>query len=198
MIGFTLRAAVQGSLDKQYGTIVDYDRLVRYDTRIDRNADEDDPTAAERIKVCLDEAGCKSVGVYDTLIAYRVTDIQTAELLCGDIAEINEMYHLRDWITGEPVAPSDDGIFIQKRLAEIYGFDIGSEFEVAVSGNGTRGAKVRVAGIYNNYIGRFMLMTPAYYEKMFGSACGENAFFVKLNGRGRCRARGKAQSHRGL
>ena len=173
VIGFTLRTAVQGSLRNQYTSIVNYDKLIRFGTK-------ESETAGEDIAAALSEAGCEHTAVYDTYISYRVTDIQAAELLCGDISGIDDMYHLRDWQTGAPIPPTDDGILIQRRIAEIYGLDVGSQFEIAV--NITDTAKVRVAGIYDNYIGRYMIMSPAYYEKLFGERHAENAYFVRLGG----------------
>ena len=172
VIGFTLRFAVEGSLKKQYTTIVDYDAVIRFDSEASETAETD-------IAAQLGAAGCSYTALYDTGISYRVTDIQAAELLCGDIAEISELYHLRDRNTGEPISPTDDGILIQRRIAEIYGLDKGSEFDIAIGG--TKVATVRVAGVYENYIGRYMILSPAYFEALYGETSVNNAFFVKLN-----------------
>lgn len=42
--------------------------------------------------------------------------------------------------------------------------------------------RVRVAGIFDNYIGRIMLMSPACYRSLTGEDCRTNAFYFRLNG----------------
>ena len=41
---------------------------------------------------------------------------------------------------------------------------------------------MRVAGVFENYIGRTMFMSREYYEHVFGKAPIENAFLVSLDG----------------
>ena len=38
-----------------------------------------------------------------------------------------------------------------------------------------------MAGVYENYIGRYMILSPAYFEALYGETSVNNAFFVKLN-----------------
>ena len=173
VIGFTLKSAVEGALARQYDKIVDYDGRVRFDTAINENASRD-------IRGVLDEMGAKYTELYDGVVTFRIRDNLVGELLCGDIAEFSEFYHLHDWRTDEPLAPTDDGILVQKRTAESYDLEVGSELELTL-GN-AQSAKVRVAGIFDNYIGRVMLMSRAYYRQMYGEDCVNNLYYVKLNG----------------
>ncbi len=172
VIGFTLKSAVTGSMERQYTEIVDYDLKVSFDAEV--------TGCAEKIGRRLTESGAEYVALYDANITYRITDNQVGELFCGDLAAIDRLYHLRDWKTGEPLAPTDEGILIQRRLAELYGLDVGSEFEIAVGG--TRTATVRVAGIFEHFIGRPIVMSPACYEAIYEERCGVNTCFVRLNG----------------
>lgn len=173
VIGVTLKTSMSGSLSKQFDGIVDYDWLVNY------NPEEADTAEAE-IEKLLQDAGTEYMPVHFTNITYRVSNIQTAELFCGDLDRLENFYHLRDWKTGAPSEPSDDGILIQRRIAETYGIDMGSSFEITI--DGTRTASVAVAGIFEHYVGRPMVMSPACYERLFGEACTPNAFFVRLGG----------------
>ncbi len=100
--------------------------------------------------------------------------------ILGGTDALQRFYHLYDWKTGEPLRSSDDGILIQKRAAECFGLDVGSEFEIALGG--TRLATVRVARIFDHYVGSPMIVSPPYYERVFGEACEPSAFFVRLNG----------------
>jgi ABC-type lipoprotein release transport system permease subunit len=173
VIGFTLKSAVIGALENQYTRIVDFDGRIKFDTKTAENA-------AEEISQRLKSEGVDYTELYDGVVTFRVTENLVGELLCGDIAEISEYYHLLDWKTGEPLPPSDDGILVQKRTAETYDLEVGSELELTLGS--AESAKVRVAGIFDNYIGRVMAMSPAYYQKVFGRECATNAFYVRLNG----------------
>jgi ABC-type lipoprotein release transport system permease subunit len=173
VIGVTLRTAMLGSLDRQLDEIVAYDWQVRF-------SPEESDTAAEEIEALLTEAGTDSAAFCHADAFYRFDTLQIAELFCGDMDEIGEFYHLRDWKTGERLRGTDAGILIQRRVAESYGLDRGSVFELVLGG--TRTADVAVAGVFEQYFGRAMIMSPAYYEQAFGETCRPNAFFVRLNG----------------
>ena len=167
VIGFTLKAAVNGAVKNQYSSVVHYDAKVQYEY-------------GEEIEEELIKSGADCVPLYDVYITYRITDNQMGELLCGDIDAIESMYRLNDWQTGGSIEPTDEGILIQRRLAEIDGLNIGSEFQITVGG--TKTAKVRVAGIFENYIGRSMVMSTGYYASLFGAAPTPNSYLIRLNG----------------
>ncbi len=166
VIGFTLKSAVNGAVKNQYSSVVHYDAKVQFEY-------------GDEIKEALEESGAECVPLYDAYITYRITDNQVGELLCGDIDAIESMYRLNDWHTKDPIAPTDEGILIQRRLAEIDNLGIGSEFKITVGGANT--ATVRVAGIFENYIGRSMVMSTGYYTSLFGKEPTPNSYLVRLN-----------------
>ena len=173
VIGVTLKTAMTGSMDRHYSEVVAYDWQLSF-------SPEESETAGAEIEELLRQAGVEYTPLYDAGLTYSISGIQIAELFCGDIETIENFYHLNDWISGEPLPSTDEGILIQRRVAECYDLDVGSEFEIALGG--TKTAAVSVAGIFEHYVGRPMVMSPAYYEKVFGTACEPNAFFVRLNG----------------
>ena len=173
VIGFTLKSAVEGCLEQQYTKIVDYDGRIEFDA-------EAAEQAADKIEQVLRRQGVTYTALYDGVVTFRITENLVGELLCGDLAEISSFYHLYDWKTDEPLTPTDDGVFVQKRTAENYDLEVGSELELALGG--TKTVRVRVAGIFDNYIGRIMLMSPACYRSLTGEDCRTNAFYIRLNG----------------
>lgn len=168
VIGFTLKNAVAGCVRKQYSEIVDYDVeiTVQY--------------GAEDVEQCLDRAGADYAPLYTASVTLRIDDTDVAQMLCGDISEIGKLYHLYDWRTGEPFAEAKDGVLIQRRLAEICGLDVGSEMELAVTLSNT--ATVRVAGVFENYLGLPLVMSKEYYEAVYGETWVPQTYFVRLNG----------------
>ena len=173
VIGVTLKTAMTGSMDRHYSEVVAYDWQLSF-------SPEESDTAGAEIEELLRQAGVEYTPLYDAGLTYSISGIQIAELFCGDIETIEDFYHLNDWISGEPLPSTDEGIMIQRRVAECYGLDVGNEFEIALGG--TKTAAVSVAGIFEHYVGRPMVMSPAYFEKVFGTACEPNAFFVRLGG----------------
>ena len=171
IVGLTLRSSMYGSIDKQYGEIVNYDICVKYDP----DAVKDD---GKEFSDLFDANGAKYAKIYSTGATYNIKELQNVELFCGDIEEIYEFYHLDDIRTGKPIIPTDRGILIQRRIAESYGLDVGDEFELALGG--VRSAIVRVAGVFENYIGRAIVMSGAYYEKVYEKSFTPNSFLVQF------------------
>ena len=173
VIGFTLKSAVEGALDNQYTRIVAYDARIRYDSEAAKDA-------GTEIAQKLQDEGIDYAEIYDGVITFRVTENLVGELICGDLGQISEFYHMLDWKTGEALTPSDEGILVQKRTAESYNLEPGSVIELSLGGSDS--VKVKVVGIFDNYIGRIMLMSPACYRELFGKDCTMNAFYIRLNG----------------
>ena len=173
VIGFTLKSAVEGALEKQYAKVVNFDGRIKYDVNTAEGA-------ADEIKGLLDGEGIEYTELYDGVVTFSARDILVGELLCGDVDQIQSYYHLLDWKTDEPLSASDDGLLIQKRTAESYDLQVGSELELTL-GSG-QSAKARVAGIFDNYIGRIMVMSRAYYRELFGEDCADNQLYLRLNG----------------
>lgn len=175
VIGITIKGAIDAVPGKQYGkgAISDYDLCVKYDPSHSEGA-------KDGIEKILSEANTEYVNLYNPMITYRTEKVQAAELYCGDIAEINEFYHINDINTGKPLYPTNEGVYVQRRAAEVFGLSTDSELEIAVDGIKT--ANVRVAGVFEAYFGSAVVMSDRYYNTVFGSDCTPNAYFVRLNG----------------
>ena len=172
--GVTLKNAVTGAAREQYQRVYAYDEMVGFDPAVEG--------AKEQMAALLDEAGAEYTGIYKSNILYRVTNNQAAELMVGDISAIHELYHLLDWESGTPLVENgtafDEGILIQRRMAEIYDLSVGDEFEISLDGTST--ATVKVAGIFEHFIGNPMVMSDAYYEKTFGMPADINMYVLQL------------------
>ena len=173
VIGITLKSAIDSISLNQYGEITNYDICIKYDPK------SPDDTKS-KIENALKEAGTEYVNVYNPIVTYRFEKTETAELLCGDIKTIEEFYHLYDYKTGKPLYPTNEGVLIQKRAAETYDLYTDSELEIAI--NGSKTAKVRIAGVFESYFGGMMVMSSQYYETVFGAEYVPDAYLVKLNG----------------
>ncbi|MBQ7671012.1 MAG: FtsX-like permease family protein [Clostridia bacterium] len=173
VIGFTLKTAIGGVVDKEYGEIVKYDINVRFDPEVSDSAEQE-------IKEILDSYGTDSMSVLLSDSIYNITTLQAATVFCGDLNEMQQFYKLDDWETGRPMFATNEGVLIQRRIAESFGLEVNDTFELAFGGINV--ADVRVAGIFENYVGKAIMMSPGYYETLFGNEAKPNAFLVRLNG----------------
>ena len=173
VIGVTLRQAVSGATRLQYGKIIRFDSMVRADPDTDSHA-------MDNIADVLEENGVDGCPLLYSYVTVRINDFDVLELYSGDLAAIEDMIALDDAVTGEPIAPTDDGILISKRFSENYKVKQGDSFEIAL--NGTESATVHIAGIFNSYMGRGMYMSDACYQRVFGKEAVHNAYLVRLNG----------------
>lgn len=165
VVGVTLKSAVEGTTARQYSEVIDYDGRVRCEQ----------PDEMEKV---LKATGVEYVKLCDETVSYRVTDLQAAELYCGDIEKIGGMFRLTDIGTKTPFASADDGVLISRRISEAFGLSVGDVFEL--TSGGTRTANARVAGIFENFIGSQMATSPACYAAMFGGEPEMQAFFVRF------------------
>lgn len=168
-IGFTLKHAINNSPKKQDSEVLRYDAEVKFYT-----------FASEDIQAILDEAGTESIMLYSSDVLIESDEAGLAKLLCGDIEEIGSMIRLIDRNTGDPLPPTDDGVYVYQRLAETMGLKAGSELQLTLGLSDT--AKVKVAGVFRNYLGLPIVMSSEYYEALFEKDYEPETFFVRLNG----------------
>ena len=168
-VGFTLKHAVKNCPEKQYPGIINYDAEVKYE-----------PFAEERFGEILDEAGAERVSLLSTSASVRTDGYGAVKLLVGDIDGLRPMFRLTDAKTGAELPATDEGVFIYQRLAETGCLEVGDEFDMMIGLTDT--ARVKVAGVFRNYLGMPVVMSRRYYENVFSVEYAPNAFLVRLNG----------------
>ncbi len=173
VIGFTLRRAVNGAVLHQFNNVVQYDGMVLFDSGANENA-------AETIGKILDKANIEAYPITHSYVSVRIRDLEIQELYCGDLGQIASMHRMDDPKTDRPLPLSDEGIYIPKRFSEVYRLKPGDSFEITM--NGTETAQVAVAGIFNNYMNRTVIMSSGCYRTLFAKDSEPNAFLVRLNG----------------
>ena len=173
VIGFTLRSAVENTVTLQMSDVVHYDGMIVIDP-------ETDAHAAGNAAQILADAGVSVCAVTRTDITLRIRDLDMQELYIGDYSEMGGMIGFHDSRSGSVFAPNEDGILVSNRFSETNGISVGDSFEIAL--NGTKTGTVTVSGIFNNYMGRAMYMSRAYYETVFGTEPQTNVLMIRWNG----------------
>ncbi len=174
VIGFTLRGSVSSVADKQYGDIVKYDERLTFNSGVSDDAEKE-------IEAILDDAGTTWVKAQTGLRAFKAgSDVEYTDLICGDMEALSDYYSFKTWKKDSALPTDADGVFIQSRTTETSGKNAGDDIIIYDSTMAPN--EVKVAGVFNNYLGRNMIMNEASYETYFGEKPVMNTYFLYLNG----------------
>ena len=169
--GFTIKSAVKGCVDKQYTEIVGFDEKIRFNT----------VKAGEEIEELLKDEKLSYLPVSESIISYRMGDDTFGKLVCGELDKLKGFYNIYDWKSGRELSLSGDGIYIQRRIAEIYNLSCGDE--IMIMNSALQSGKVKISGIFENYIGSMVFMNTESYYDVFHSTSEPDVFLVRLGGK---------------
>ena len=169
--GFTIKYALGGIIDKQFGEIKKYDYKLTY------GASDDE--GAEKIENILKEKGVSYISVSENGHPLVVNGInESTFIISANGDELGEYFGVNDDVTGKPLSLSSDGIVIQGSLAERYGLKVGDT--ITVYDLSLISHEVPVTGIFRNYYGRTAVMSKEARDAILGGA--DNCFYVNLGG----------------
>ena len=166
--GFTLKSDSDKCPDRHFSEIISYDEKI--------NAIENTEYVKE-IEDILKENGAPYVLVYETNVSVRMGKNDIGNLICGDIAAFENFYHLYDVKTGQPLEPTDLGVYIPRRTAELYSLKEGDE--ITITSTDYQTVKVNIAGVFENYIGTPLVMSEKCYDRLFIGQRIPNTFYLK-------------------
>lgn len=99
-------------------------------------------------------------------------DKQTITMLVTDRADFSPFVSLRSFKQGESLSLKK-GIIISSKLAQLAQVTVGDRLTLD-------GHSFKVAGITENYVGHFIYMDQASYQKIYGERTSENSYLVQL------------------
>ena len=179
VIGFGLRDAIDGVVSNQYGSIVNYDAVVRID---DDATDE----ARERVKEALGSPDVSEhIEVADfNMVAHGPDEDMRVEVVVPSDDRMGEFVALRDRVSGDGLALAGDSVVITEKAAEVMGLRVGDTVDLYDEnrvGDATGEARTfTVSGIAENYLGHFAYLLPGGYRQSFGEEPSFNAAYVKF------------------
>ena len=174
LTGLGLQNAINDIIDKQYGELYHYNAIVR----MDADASADDKAAVEQ-RAEQDSQGPKAWVLTDNKIVRAAgagdEDEQRVELNVPQDAEnFGEFNTLRTRVGHKPLSLDNSGVLISEKLATKLGVSVGDSIDIYdedVIGNASGDAReVRVAGVMENYVSQYVLMSPELYESAMGEA----------------------------
>lgn len=178
--GVGLRDSLTMSMKVQYGELFDYDAQLTYAEGL---LDEEREQVLSRI------SASDEISVYAEIHASSVTAKNdtysiSAYLEVFDSEDIARFINLRDYDTGADMPLPESGVLIDIKLSELLDLNVGDSFTIDSDGM----HEAVVAGIYENYVGHFIYLTPEAYEDIFAERPEMNGLMLNLedNSRENC------------
>ena len=91
--------------------------------------------------------------------------------------DLDEIVSLHTRIGKTPLTMTDDSVLVNEKLASDFGISVGDTIEVSTDDGA---AKIKVGGIYEQYIFNYVFMTPECYRSFFGKDAKYNFYEVCL------------------
>ncbi len=171
VIGFTLKDSIRRAIDRQFDELIYYTDRISFDAETQENAEAD-------LSKALTGAGVEYTAVTSEYHTFDSPEgLTTAEIICADPQEYARQFELLDMETGERVTLPERGIYITKRISEAYGLAKGDTFTIYDSAMEPHEAQV--AGIFEYYFGKIMLISKEAYRDLFGEENVDNMFVVR-------------------
>ncbi len=174
MTGFGIRDSIANIADDQFDRIMLYDYAVLFDEPKD---------AAQQQTFQKDTANLLSRSVFvttDTLKVNTRDGAKTTNVIATGDPNIGELMNLHT-LSQEPLLfPTDGGVLISEKLAQISGASAGGTIHVTL--DDAREVDLTVNGVFENFVYNYVLMSPATYETLYGHASEYDTVFANAAG----------------
>ena len=139
--------------------------------------------ADEEVRAVLEQSGAQFAQISSRSQPYALADgnkLSNTELICGNLDDINSFIVRRGMDTYEPITHDGDGVWITRKTSELMG--VGQGDLITLYNESMKPYLVPVAGVFEIYGGRYMIMSTENFKKYFDADPVFNAFFVIYNG----------------
>ena len=173
MVGLSIYAAVKTTVDTQFSKINRFDSVI--------SLDKSEKSASDNISAVLDNDGIEYIPAYLESGAIRLNgNTEPADFTVADLDKIDGYIRLANKKSKKTLTPSDDGIMLPSTYAEAYSLKEGDSVVLVDSLGGTHRAEI--AGIFEFYMGKNIIMSPGAYEKVFSEKYSPNSLLLKHPG----------------
>ena len=107
-------------------------------------------------------------------------DMSACTLICAEPDTLPGWYNLRDAESNDVLTVPEHGVLIAKRMHETYA--LGEGDTMTFYNSSMTPIPGTVAGVFNNYFGQLVFVSPEGYREIFDSDAQPNCFYLKLNG----------------
>ena len=174
LVGFGLKDSIFAIVDIQYGEIQLYDGNIIL---------SDDATEEEKGSIISTlEKDSKMAGSTEGILS-QITVGNGEEWhdvyldVPKNVEEFSEFVVLQDRVTNEKYELDDSGAILTEKMATELDAEPGDTITIRDEDRGD--LKVEISAVCENYMGHYLYMTPAYYEKVYGEEPDYNSIFYK-------------------
>ena len=167
--GLGIQSSVGGVSKRQFQEILSYELIVAKKTNV---SSEESKELTNRLKN-LDIKDYRPI--YSKVIEASLKggrDKQTITMMVTDRADFSPFVSLRSLKQGEPLSLKK-GVIISSKLAQLARVTVGDRLTLDDH-------TFKVAGITENYVGHFVYMDQASYQKIYGKRTSANSYLVQL------------------
>lgn len=170
VVGFGLKSSIAPLADEQYTQMWKYDGVISYQYDLNdkeiQNAKKDFQQRKE-IK--------ETMGIYSKTITI---DNQVATIeIPSSLKDFDHYIHLNDIDTDEELKLSNDGVYINAKLAELLDCQKGDKITIELE---DEEYQVKVSGIYKLYFQHYIYMSPEYYQTITRKSVSYNSEYFIL------------------
>ena len=171
VIGFSIKTSVNKSISRQYDTIIDYTNKISFDNNA---TDTVEAEMSEKLK----ENHIDFVSCYSAYHTTKTEDgLSLSDVICADYEELEKVFHLNDVKGKNPVELEDHGIYITRAISEEYDYEKGDK--ITIYDSDMNPYEVEIAGFFEFYFDKEMILTREAYKEVFGEECRNNTFLIE-------------------
>ena len=167
LAGLGIQSSVVGVADRQFKALQQYQMILSVNTRA---SDSDKSKLEEKLK-------SNEIEDYRLIFSKQIEEkyagkagVQTVTIMVTDKDDLEPFVHLEK--NGEKLSLSG-GVILTDKLAQLAGVSLGDNFTID-------GKTFKVGAITEHYVGHFVYMKQATYEKIYGQAPKMNTYLVQL------------------
>ena len=172
LMGLGLHDSIGVIADKQYAEIS------HYDASVSLTAEYDAGTAAEIVDAVSElTPSASGLAFYEKTVELSGAGTSHEAVLEVPLSEENiaEYFTFRHRTTRRGISFPESGALISEKTANFLDVKKGDVIKVRIGGES---AEVRIADIYENYIGHYLFLPRAEYETLFGQETVFNRIFM--------------------
>ena len=167
--GLGIQSSVGGVPKRQFQEILSYELIVAKKTNASSQESKQLTNRLEKSDIKYYRAIYSKV-IEDSLKGGR--DKQTITMMVTDRTDFSPFVSLRSLKQGESLSLKK-GVIISSKLAQLAQVTVGDRLTFD-------GHTFKVAGITENYVGHFVYMDQASYQKIYGKRTSANSYLVQL------------------
>ena len=167
--GLGIQSSVRGVSKRQFQEILSYELIVAQKTNASSQESKELTNRLEKSDI-KDYRPIYSKVIEASLKGGR--DKQTITMMVTDRADFAPFVSLRSIKQGESLSLKK-GVIISSKLAQLARVTVGDRLTLD-------GHSFKVAGITENYVGHFVYMDQASYQKIYGKRTSANSYLVQL------------------